>query len=284
MILKKQMEASPFCFVNTFTYVNTFTHVNTFTYVNTFSLEFIYYNILHIINFAEAEETMIKNFYKKVTVIILIVVFITGCGKSPSVTRTSDNLSKVNSKYVETLSSAKQIEIKENFISLGKKYTLYVNGKAVGTVTGKLINLFGDVFTLKDKSGTVLAKENQIKRWHIKFDRSAEVLDAKDNTTGYIGEEALTKIFSIGYFFHFFDKNKKEIGTSDQVNFSLFKKNIFKNSDGSTAYKVSKKFTLLSDAYELNIIDSSKIPLYQAIFMVCIEDAIKDSKAKKKKN
>jgi uncharacterized protein YxjI len=225
---------------------------------------------------------MIKKLYKITAVIILVAFIVTGCGKSlPSATDSKVSASSLN--YVQALSNAKQIEIKESLISLGKKYTLYVNGKEVGQVTGKLINLFGDVFTLKDKSGNVLAKENQIKRWHIKFDRSAEVMDANGNTTGYIGEEPLTKIFSIGYFFHFFDKNKKEIGTSDQVNFSLFKKNIFKNADGSIAYKVNKRFTLLRDTYDLNVIDSAKIPLYQAIFMVCIEDAIKDSKEKKKK-
>jgi uncharacterized protein YxjI len=226
---------------------------------------------------------MIKKLFKYVVVVTLITFIVTGCGTSSSVSTTKGKVPKTNSKYVQALNSAKKIEIKESFISLGKKYTLYVDGKAVATVTGKLINLFGDVFTLKDKTGEVLASEKQIKRWHIKFDRSAVVLDPSGNTTGYIGEEPLTKIFSIGFFFHFFDKNKKEIGTSDQVNISLFKKNIFRNSDGSTAYKVNKKFTLLSDAYDLNVIDTSKIPLYQAIFMVCIEDAIKDAKEKKKK-
>lgn len=223
-----------------------------------------------------------KRFHKITALLIIITFIITGCGKSLPASK-SKSLENSKSKYAEILRSAKKIEIKESFISLGKKYKLYVDGKEVGVVTGKLINAFGDVFTLKDESGNVLAKEEQIKRWHLKFDRSAVVYGGDDNVTGYIGEEALTKIFSIGYFFHFFDKNKKEIGTSDQVNFSLFKKNIFKDSEDNTAYKVNKKFTLLTDSYELNILDSSKIPLYQAIFMVCIEDAIKDSKEKAKK-
>lgn len=220
-----------------------------------------------------------KKFYKLIIVIVIISFFGTGCGKSlPSATNTKKLPTTTN--YLTALNNAKEIEIKESLISFGKKYTLYVDGKAVGTVNGKLINAFGDVFTLKDKSGNVLASEKQVKRWHIKFDRNAVVMDSNDNVTGYIGEEALTKIFSIGYFFHFFDKNRKEIGTSDQVNFSLFKKNIFRNSDGNTAYKVNKELTLFTDSYDLHILDKTKIPLYQAIFMVCIEDAIKDSKEK----
>jgi uncharacterized protein YxjI len=215
--------------------------------------------------------------FKITTILVIMVLVLSACG-----TKRTDISTKSVKEYAQVLSSAKEIEIKESLISFGKKYKLYVDGKYMAEVTGKMITVFGDEFKLVDSSGKVLAKEKQIKRWHIKFDRSAAVMDPGDNITGYIGEETLTKIFSIGYFFHFFDKNKKEIGTSDQVNISLFKKNVFSNADGTTAYKVSKELTFLTDSYKLKVIDSTKIPLYQAIFMVCIEDAIKDSKEKAK--
>lgn len=224
---------------------------------------------------------MRKNLVKIIFVLIAVVVF-SACGVKESQKSAVKSTVNAAKDYSMVLKSAKEIEIKESLISFGKKYKLYVDNKYVGEVTGKLINLFGDVFTLSDKDGHVLAKEKQIKRWHIKFNRSAVVMDPKDNITGYIGEETFSKIFSIGYFFHFFNKDRKEIGTSDQVNISLLKKNIFSNADGTTAYKVTKEFTLLSDTYTLKVTDSSKIPVYQAIFMVCIEDAIKDADKKAK--
>jgi uncharacterized protein YxjI len=220
---------------------------------------------------------MKNRIFKITTLLVIMTLILSACGA-----RKTESSSKNLKAYAQVLSSAKEIEIKESLISLGKKYKLYVDGKYVAEVTGKMITVFGDEFKLIDGSGNVLAKEKQIKRWHLKFDRSAAILNPRDNITGYIGEETLTKIFSIGYFFHFFDKDKKEIGTSDQVNISLLKKNVFTNADGTSAYKVSKELTFLTDSYKLKVIDSTKIPLYQAIFMVCIEDAIKDSKEKTK--
>lgn len=225
---------------------------------------------------------MNRNLLKITAIIVIFSFIVTGCGKVTNISE-SKNPSKPKEDYVQALNSAKQIEIKESFISIGKQYKLYVDGVEVGEVTGRLITAFGDVFTLKDRNGHVLASEKQIKRWHLRFDRDAAVYDGNGNLTGYIGEEALTKIFSIGYFFHFFDKNGNEIGTSDQVNFSLLKENIFRNADGIMAYKVNKELTLIRDSYQVNIYDKSKIQLYQAIFMVCIEDAIKDASKKKKK-
>lgn len=224
-------------------------------------------------------------------VLLLTLMFLaSACGSPKTTPEPEKTSSRSATAGTLLLDSAKQIEIKESLLSFGKKYKLYVGGKYAGEVTGKLIHLFGDVFTLKDKDGHVLATEKQIKRWHIKFNRSAAVMDPTGKVTGYIGEETFTKIFSIGYYFHFFDQNRKEIGTSDQVNFAIFKKNIFMNADDTTAYIVNKQFTLFSDSYKMKIMDKSKIPLYQAIFMVCIEDAIKDaadkakSKSKSKKH
>ena len=46
--------------------------------------------------------------------------------------------------------------------------------------------------------------------------------------------------------------------------------------EGNIDYKISANFTI-NDTYDLEVIDSNDIPVYTAIFMVCIEDAIRDS-------
>lgn len=228
---------------------------------------------------------------------LLLLFGFTGCAEVPptqntpqtkqevaqvSVSNTEEKLEdNTEVEDVENIiNTAKEITIKEASISMTKKYYIYADNKEIGTVTGKFINDFGDVFTLKDLNGNVLGSEKQIKRWGTKLTRCAQVFDADNNITGYIGEEVLTNLFSDGYFFHFYDKDKNEIGTSDEIKFSLLKKNLFNDMNGNTDYVVNAHIAL-NDSYTITVNDTSDIPIKNAIFMVCIEDAIKDSKSKK---
>ncbi len=75
------------------------------------------------------------------------------------------------------INSANRIVVTEEFISFNKKYNLYINDEYIGNISGKFVNITGDVFTLKDKNGNVVSSEKQIKRWGIKLNRMAEVRD-----------------------------------------------------------------------------------------------------------
>lgn len=178
----------------------------------------------------------------------------------------------------ELLKEAKTVVIKEDAFSMKKKYGIFVGETKVAEVTGKYYKGFGDEFILKDVDGDILLKEKQVKRWGVKYERTAEIKNAKDEIIGYIGESVNTKLFSVGYFFHFFDKDKKEIGVSDQINFSLMKENKFLDNDENIDYYVKKQMAM-TDEYELQIKDKENIPLEFAIIMVCIEDAIADAEA-----
>lgn len=222
-------------------------------------------------------DTIVKKLFSLIAV-LFIVLSLAGCvpcedescEPEPEVLLTDEEV-------FELLEDAAEFEIEEAIVSIGKHYTIYADGKKIGTVTGKVITAFGDTFTFETVNGTLISYEDQVKRWGVKLNRAAIVYDAEDNIIGYIGEETETKLFSIGYWFHFYDAEKNEIGTSDEVNISVLKKNNFYNNDGELIYKVEKQFTLLADKYLLTVEDSSEVSATMAIFMVCIEDAIHDA-------
>lgn len=195
-----------------------------------------------------------------------------GCGEKEE--------APINLDYEATLRSAKEITISERVFNLGKDYDLYVDNIKVGRVYGEDVKLWADEFKLETEDGNLLASEKEHKRI-LRLIRCAAVYDKNGELMGYIGEENKTKLFSIGYFFHFYDAEQNQIGTSDEVNISLLKKNKFYDNNGNLDYFVKKEFHPLKDVYLLEVKDpKSEIPLEMAIFMVCIEDAIHDAKKK----
>ena len=218
---------------------------------------------------------MLSKYYKLVSLVMLIV-FLVACEAegTSGVTKKSEPEPVINGE--ELLQKADKIIISENPLSMNKEYEIFVGETKVAEVTGKYYKGFGDEFVLKDVDGDILLKEKQVKRWGVKYERTAEIKDKNDEIIGYIGESTSTKLFSMGYFFHFFDKDKKEIGVSDQVNFSVMKENKFLDNDGNIDYYVRKQMAI-TDEYELEIKDKENIPLEFAIIMVCIEDAIADA-------
>jgi hypothetical protein len=215
---------------------------------------------------------------KKIFICLVLFAFVlSGCSAHSSSQKTQSK------DYKKILNNAKTIRIEEDPISVWKHYDILVDDTKVAEVTGKFITAFGDEFEMKDMNGNVLTKEKQMKRYGLKFNRMAVFYDEKGNITGYIGEQTMTKLFSIGYYFHFLNKDKKQIGISDQVNFSAFKQNNFIDNDNHVDYFVKENFSLFHDTYDVTIHDKENIPLYQAILMTCIEDAIKDAQEKKDK-
>lgn len=186
------------------------------------------------------------------------------------------------SPYEDKLRSASKIEVKEKVISIGKHYDLYVDGEKVAEVTGKAIEILGDVFTLKTVDGKVLASEKESKRF-LRLSRAAICYDGDGSVTGYIGEEKLKDLFSWSYVFHFYDANKKEIGKSKKLGKSSLGRHKLYDNQGNADYDIDKRFRAVglvtsADKYILTRIDfESSIPLEYAIFITCIEDAIADA-------
>ena len=210
--------------------------------------------------------------------VFIFVLLLTGCASNTEV-RESVETSKVSAEEsIQLLNNATKITVEKQLFSLANKYSVIVEGEEVATVEGKIANMFGDKFTMYDTDGNVIVEEKEIKRFG-RLNRSAEIKDNEDNVLGYIGEETVTKFTSIGYYFHFFDKDKEQIGISDQVNISVLKKNNFKDNDGNIDYTVKKNFDIVN-SYDIEIADKNDIPLYFAILMVCIEDAIASAEEK----
>lgn len=218
------------------------------------------------------------NYLKLGTIIIVLVsFFIGGCSSNQL------SSSKPSEYYKEKINNAQEIIIEEALMSIGKQYNIYVDKEKVATVEGKFITTIGNTFIMKDVNGTFLIKEEEIKRFGP-FDvtRLAEIKNEKNEVVGYIGEKYWDKLFSVGWSFHFFDKDKNEIGSSYQLNFAILKENIFYNKKNSKpAYNVKANLSFV-DKYTLKVYDKSEIPLYHAILMVCIEDVIQDAEGEKK--
>jgi uncharacterized protein YxjI len=179
------------------------------------------------------------------------------------------------------LRSANEIKIEEaNGPHMGKDYDLKLDGEIIAKVAGKNVRgpFSGDVFTLATIDGTVLASEKEDKRGLFEMNRAAAIYDCEGNLWGYIGEKRERDWFSIAYIFHIFDADKREIGKSQKITNSCWGKHTIQDAKGNVDYDVDKKWDPNGDTYVVKVKDpDSQIPLEWAIFMVCIEDAIKDA-------
>ncbi len=186
--------------------------------------------------------------------------------------------SEEESDILEKIREAKEVSIQEEIISINKEYNIYIDGKHVATVSGKYINVTGDVFKLEDSNRNLIAQEKQIKRWGIKLNRLAKIMNKDGNVTGYIGEDVIKDFFSVSkYKFHFYDKDKNEYAyTKEKVLSLLYEFEVYNNED-EEIYNVSKNFDLISDSYTITKVKDSDVNMEDVIFLTCIVDAIRDS-------
>jgi len=193
-----------------------------------------------------------------------------------------------DSACMESLQQATIITVKEALFSLEKYYDIYADGIRVGYVKGKFFPMFGDIFTLFTINDTSILIEKEIKRgFRFSFNRLAVIMTPDEQEIGFISENKWQDMFNWGYVFHVYDINQNELGQSRQQ-FSLWlKENMIYNSNGQPEYKVTEQLTFIQDTYNIQVAPIDKnISIPVAIFLVCIEDAIKDheeSKSKKKK-
>lgn len=185
-------------------------------------------------------------------------------------------------KYEGKLRDAKTIIIKERTFNLGKDYKIIIGDEEVATVSGKDFRLIGgDLFALKTLDGKILASERE-QNGFLQMDRAASVYDGDGELTGYIGEKGWSDFFSRGHIFHFYDKNKNEIGNSKRIGRTAMGKHKIYGLNGEIAYDIDKQFVLVGgDKYIITKVDDNAIPVEHAILITCIEDAIMDAEAKK---
>ena len=165
------------------------------------------------------------------------------------------------------------------------------NSKFISTIYKcKRIGEFGaqqlllDVFTLKTIDGQVLAYEKEdIRIKRMSMNRLSNVYDANGNPTGSLKENKLKDFGKLKYIFHIYDEDGHEIGASEKFsNISFIQTFKIKDYSGQVEYDIDKKtiFNLFKDKYVISVQDNNPIvPLYKAIFVTCIEDAIGDAQA-----
>lgn len=210
--------------------------------------------------------------------IIAIVVILLLVGCSSEIKDTNDDESSLPEDYSSLIEEATTVNVKERFVSLTKTYDVYVDGKEIGSVSGEYVNITGDIFTLTDANGNEIAKEKQIKRWGVRLNRLANLMDQDGNTTGYIGEEYFTDFFSLSkYNFHIYDSNKNERGYTQEEIMSLYYEfNVYNASTGEILFNISKQLDMV-DSYKIVKKQDSDISMKDIIFLTCIIDAIEDS-------
>lgn len=98
---------------------------------------------------------------------------------------TQENIPQNNNdtqlNVLEQLNSANDVRVEEELISFNQKYNIYIDNFYIGSISGKFVNITGDIFTFKDKNGYIISSEKQIKRWGIKLNRMAELRDKSNN-------------------------------------------------------------------------------------------------------
>ena len=162
------------------------------------------------------------------------------------------------------------------------------DGVLIGEVTGKLFPVFGDILKLKDVNGAVIKEESQIKRlgftqeklFNISINRLGKVEDSNGNTTGYIGEEKLQDFWKLKHILYFYDENYNKLGKGIEENLFFNKDYNILDNNKNVDYIIDGKHFSLTDDTTIEIIDSSDIPIEDAIFYTIIEKSISSSKTK----
>lgn len=211
---------------------------------------------------------------KKLLFIISTVFILAGCSTTHNTSKTSTDIENITQR----LNSATSYNVSKSLISINNQYTIETNNGLSLDMSGRYINMTGDVFTLKAKN-KLIGQEKQIKRWGLKLNRLAELRDESNNIIGYIGEDVLKNIFSIGYRFYFYDENKNEIGHTKQEWMSLTQDHVIYNNDGSIAYTIKGKFVSLSGGMNIKVKDNSKIRPEYALYYACIAYEIAQSES-----
>jgi len=205
--------------------------------------------------------------------ILTFLLLFTGC--TP---KTATITPEEKQAILTTLQQSQEIQVVKKGVAsmLNNNYEILVNDEVILEVSGKYINLTGDVFTMKTPDGKIIATEKQQKRWGIKFNRKAQVFNELENKDGYIGEEVFNDLFNIGYKFHFYDKADNETGYTQQQIFSLTLNSKVYNANGALAYKIDGQlFNFVDTKYKITIVDSqSPVDIIQVLFFTCIINEI----------
>ncbi|MGL4655219.1 MAG: hypothetical protein ACRCWM_04935 [Sarcina sp.] len=194
-------------------------------------------------------------------------------------TQTAEQAIQEYNTAMEQLKAAKQIEISKDLISVGKSYSIDVDGKEFGNMDGEFLNVLGDTLTIETNNGVKLSSEKQVKRWGVKLNRLAEVHDKDGKVVGYIGEEKLNDLLKIGYNFHFYNAQKEEIGYLKQKVFSFMDTFKIYNMKDELCYEINAKFNPIRAEYIINVHNNSTIPVDQVIYLTGILNSIKSSKS-----
>lgn len=215
-----------------------------------------------------------------IIVLILLLMVLSGCTNNQINIQDNNKVTSQDdtSETLQKIRDASSVRVEEKIITLNKEYTIYIDNEEIATVSGKYVNITGDVFKLEDNNGNILAKEKQIKRWGIRLNRLAKVMDENENITGYIGEDVIKDFFSVSkYKFHFYDENKNEYAYTKEKILSLLYEFEIYDMNGNEAYKVEKDFDLLTDTYTITKVSDNDVTMDNVIFLTCIVDAIRDA-------
>lgn len=232
---------------------------------------------------------IIRNIIIMVGVVILLV-FLGSRIQQNKILRTefTDKVNPYEQTLEEILYNSKKITMKKRLFSFRKHYYILSDGVLIGEVTGKLFPVFGDILKLKDVNGAVIKEESQIKRlgftqeklFNISINRLGKVEDSNGNTTGYIGEEKLKDFWKLKHILYFYDENYNKLGKGIEENLFFNKDYNILDNNKNVDYIIDGKHFSLTDDTTIEIIDSSDIPIEDAIFYTIIEKSISSSKTK----
>ena len=223
-----------------------------------------------------------------IIVLLVLCIFLLHQGQMNRIfgIKSTDLVNPKTQSFEEILENSQKITMEKKLLSIRKHYYIMSDGVLIGEVRGKLFPLFGDTLELKDIHGNLIKKESQIKRlgltqiklFNVSIDRLAQIEDANNNVTGYIGEEKLKdwwKIKRIQYFYNS-DYEKEGSGKPDSFFFNKDFK-VFDNED-NLDYIIDGNFFSPTSKFTLNIEDSSDIEIEDVIFYTIIENSIINSK------
>ena len=223
---------------------------------------------------------------------VSLLAALISCSHRPAGDSTAGTGTLSDSDCRARLEGARTIEIRRAVIALEKKYAVYSDGVRVGSVTGRVLPLFGDTFTMSSLNGTPLLSEKEVKRaFRFSIDRLALITDPNSGREiGFIAQNQWRDLFNWGIVFHVYDLNQNELGQArQQFSFFLKESSISGMDEGvlRPEYTVKELFRPFQKTYDISVSSGPhSVSAETAVLLACIEDAIwsaQHSKSPKRK-
>lgn len=166
-----------------------------------------------------------------IVAILVVIMSFRYLGSSNPPAETTHNVAD-SKQVVDAVNHASKIEAKKDWKLLGgDTWTIYADGKEVGTVQGLAFHVSGDVYALSSPDGNLVGAETENPQL---FGNKATIYDWNNKEIGHLQTEFGSLMTKIDIY-----RGSNQVGKSEQQ-FGLTLNTDIKDADGSVSWHMDK--------------------------------------------